>query len=172
VLISSVIQLCCCSVSQSCLTLCDPMDCSTPGLLVPHYLPEFAQVQFHCIDDAIQPSHPLMPSSSALSLSQYQGLFQWVICSHQMTKIQELQLQDQSFQWIFRIKAPKIDWFDLLAVKGTFRSLLQHHRLRHQFFGILPSLQSSSHNHTWPLVEPQFAFSTYCLMRLHQIYQI
>ena len=68
-------QCCCCSVAQSCLTLCDPMDCSTPGLPVPHHLPEFAQV--HCIGDAIQPSHPLMPSSPfTLSLSQHQGLFQ------------------------------------------------------------------------------------------------
>ena len=68
---------CCCPVSQSCLTLCDPMDCSTPGLLVPHHLPEFAKVRVHFISDAIQPSHPLTLSfSSALNLSQYQGLFQ------------------------------------------------------------------------------------------------
>ena len=64
-----------CSVTQSWLTLCDPMDFSTPGLTVPHLLPEFAQVHVHCIGDAIQPSHPLMPSS-ALSASQHQGLFQ------------------------------------------------------------------------------------------------
>ena len=68
---------CCCSVAQSCLTLCDPMDCSRPGLSVPHHLPKFAQVHVHCISDAIQPSHPLKPSSpSAPNLSQYQGLFQ------------------------------------------------------------------------------------------------
>ena len=68
---------CCCSVTQSCLTLCNPMDCSTPGLSVPHHLPKFAQVHVHCIADAIQPSPPLTPSSpSALSLSQHQELFQ------------------------------------------------------------------------------------------------
>ena len=73
------------------------MDCSTPGLPVPHHLLEFAQVHVHCISDAIQPSHPLMASSlSALDLSQHQGLFQIVVCSHQMTKI--LELQHQSFQ--------------------------------------------------------------------------
>ena len=78
----------CCSVTQSCLTLCDPMDCSMAGLPVSHHLPEFAQVHVHCISDAVQPSHPLMPSSpSALNLSQHPGLFQWVSCSHQMTKI-------------------------------------------------------------------------------------
>ena len=70
----------------------------------PPYLPEFAQVHVHCIGDAIHPSHPPMPSSpSTLDLSQHQGLFQWVICSHQMIKILQRQLQHQSFQWIFRV---------------------------------------------------------------------
>ena len=97
----------CCLVAQSCLTLCNPMDCSTPGLPVPHHLPEFAQAHAHCISDAVQPSHPLTPSSpSALSLSQHQGLFHWVICLHQMTKILELQLQHQSFQRILRVDLP------------------------------------------------------------------
>ena len=68
---------CCCSVAHSCPTLCDPMNCNTPDLPVPHHLPEFAQVHVHCTGDAIQPSHPLMPSSpSSLNLSQHQGLFQ------------------------------------------------------------------------------------------------
>ena len=68
---------CCSSVIQLCLTLCDPMDCSMPGLPVPHHLLEFAQVHVHCISDAVRPSHPLTPSSpSALNLSQHQGLFQ------------------------------------------------------------------------------------------------
>ena len=82
------------------------MDCSTPGLPVPHHLSEFAQVHVHCIGGAIQPSHPLMPSfPSALNLSQHQGLFQWINCLHQM-KILELELQHQSFQWIFRVDLP------------------------------------------------------------------
>ena len=69
------------SVAQSCLTLCDPMDCSTPGLPAPHHLPEFAQVHIHCISDTIQQSHPLMtPCPSALNLYQHQGLFQWIVC--------------------------------------------------------------------------------------------
>ena len=67
---------CGCSVAQSCPTLFNPMDCSTPGLPVPHHLLKFAQVHVHCIGDAIQPSLPLMPSSpSALNLSQHQRLF-------------------------------------------------------------------------------------------------
>ena len=103
------------------------MDCSTPSLPVPHHLPNFAQVHVHCIGDAIQPSHPLTPSSpSAVNLYKQQGLFQCVCCLHQMT-IPELHLQHQSFQWVFRVNFLKIDWFDFLAVQGTRRSLLQHH---------------------------------------------
>ena len=67
----------CCSVAQSCLTLCDPVDCGTPGLSVPRHLLEFAHVHVLCISDAIQLYYPLMPSSpSAFNLSQHQGLFQ------------------------------------------------------------------------------------------------
>ena len=66
-------------VTQSCPTLCDPMDCSTPGLPVHHQLPEFTQTHVHWVGDAIQPSHPLSsPSPPAFSLSQHQGLFWWV----------------------------------------------------------------------------------------------
>ena len=69
---------CCCSVAWSCPTLCDLRDCST-GFLVHHQLPELAQTHIHCVDDAIQPSHPLSsPSPPAFDLSQHQGLFQWV----------------------------------------------------------------------------------------------
>ena len=83
-------SVCCCSVAQSCLTLCDPMDCSTPGLPVHHYLLEFAQTHVHCVGDAIQPSHPLSsPSPPALNLSQHQGLSQWVGCLHQVAKVLE-----------------------------------------------------------------------------------
>ena len=67
----------CCLVAQFCLTLCKTMDCSTPGLPVPHHLPKFAQIHIHCLIDALQLSHPLTPSSpSALSFSQHQGVFE------------------------------------------------------------------------------------------------
>ena len=90
-------------VTQSCLTFCDPMDCSTPGLPVHHQLLEFTQTQVHWVSDAIQPSHPLSsPSPSAFSLSQHQGLFRWVSSSHHVAKVLEFQLQHQFFQWIFR----------------------------------------------------------------------
>ena len=91
------------SVAQSCLTLCDPMDCSTPGLLVHHQLPELTQTHVHWVGDAIQPSHPLLPPSPPdFSLSQHQGLFKWVSSLHQVAKVLEFQLQHQFFQWIFR----------------------------------------------------------------------
>ena len=80
-----------CSVAKLCLTLCDPMDCSTPGFPALHYLPEFAQTHVHWVSDDIQPSHPVLPSSpSARSLSQHQGPFQWVGSSHQVIKVLEL----------------------------------------------------------------------------------
>ena len=88
------------SVAQSCPTLCDPMNRSTPGLPVHHQLPESTQTHVHRVDDAIQPSHPRSsPSPPALNLSQHQGLFQWVSSSHQVAKVLEFQLQHQSFQW-------------------------------------------------------------------------
>ena len=94
------------SVTQSCPTLCNPADCSTPGLPVHHQLLEFTQWAFihaHWVSDAIQPSPPLLsPSPPALNHSQHQGLFKWVSSSHQVAKVLVFQLQHQSFQWIFR----------------------------------------------------------------------
>ena len=98
------LSCCCCSVVELCPTLCDPMNCSTPGFPVLQYLPEFAQTHVHWIIDAIQPSHLLLPPSPfAPNLSQHQGLFQWVGSSHQVTKVLELQLQHQSFHWTLRV---------------------------------------------------------------------
>ena len=92
------------SVTQSCPTLCDPMNCSTPGLPVHHQLPEFTQTYVHRVGDAIQSTHPVLsPSPPALNLSQHQGLLQWVGSLHQVAKVLEFQLQHQCFQWIFRI---------------------------------------------------------------------
>ena len=75
------------SVTQSCLSLCNSMDCSTPGFPVHHQLPELAQTQVHQLNNAIQPSHPLLTLSSAFNLAQHQGLFQRVSSSHQVAKI-------------------------------------------------------------------------------------
>ena len=91
------------SVAQLCLTLCNPMNRSTPGFPVHHQLPELAQTQVRLDGDAFQPSHPLSsPSPPTFNLSQHRGLFQWVSSSHQVAKVLEFQLQHQSFQWLFR----------------------------------------------------------------------
>ena len=90
------------SVSQLCPTLCDPMDCSTPGFSVHHQLPELAQT--HQVGDVIQPSHSLSsPSPPAFSLYQYQGLFQWVKCNHfavQQKLTQQCNSTIQGGEWI------------------------------------------------------------------------
>ena len=87
------------SVAQSCPILCDPMNCSMPGLPVHHQLPEFTQTHVHRVSDAIQPSHPLSsPSPLAPKPSQHQGFFQQVNSSHEVAKVLEFQLQHQSFQ--------------------------------------------------------------------------
>ena len=116
------------SVTQSCLILGDPMDCSTPGFPVHHQLPEFTQTYVHWVSDAIQPTHPLpSPSPPAFNLSQHQGLFTWVSSLHQVANVLEFQLHPQSYQQIFRRYFFRVDWLDLLAVQGTLKSLLQHH---------------------------------------------
>ena len=89
--------------TQSCPTLCNPMDWSIPGFPVHHQLLEFTLTHVHGVGDAIQPSHPLSsPSLPTFNLSQHQGLFQWVSSSHQVARVLEFQLQQQSFQWLFR----------------------------------------------------------------------
>ena len=93
---------CCCWVIQLCLTPWDTMDCSTPCFPVLYYPPEFAQTHVYWVNIAIQPSHPLSPPSPpTLNLSQHHSLFQWVCSLHQVAKV--LELQRQSFLWIFRV---------------------------------------------------------------------
>ena len=117
------------SVTQSCPTLCDPMNHSRPGLPVHHQPAEFIQTHVLRVSDAIQPSHPLSsPSPNAPNPSQHQGLFHWVNSSHQVAK--------EYWSFSFSISPSnehpgliffRMDWLDLLSVQGTFKSLLQHH---------------------------------------------
>ena len=87
------------SVSQSCLTLCDPIKCSMPGFAVHQQFPELTQTHVHQVGDAIQPSHPLSPPTPpAFNLSQHQGLFKSVNSLHQVAKVLEFQIQHQSFK--------------------------------------------------------------------------
>ena len=122
---------CCCSVAQSCLTLCDPMDCSMPGLPVLHQLLELAQTHIHWVSDAIQPSHPLLsPSPPAFNLSH-------PIPIRVFSKESVLCIRWPKY-WSFSFSISpsneysglisfRIDWFDLLAVQGTLKNLIQHH---------------------------------------------
>ena len=122
---------CCCLVTQSCSTLWDPLDCSTPGFPVLHYFLEFAQTHVHWVSDASQPSHPLSSASPpAFNLSQHQGLFQWVDFLHEAAKVLEIQHHSPSNEYSELISF-RIDWFDLLAVQGTLKSLLPHHSMFH-----------------------------------------
>ena len=155
----------CCSTDMSCLTICDPIDCSIPHHLlesdVPHHpLPphilEFAQVHIHWIGDVIQQSHPLSSSApSAINLSQHQGLFQWVSSSHQVTKVLELQLQHQSLHHQYSgLISFRTDWFDLLVFHGTLKSLLQHYRLKASILWHSAFFVDNSCISTWLLERP------------------
>ena len=116
------------SVSQSCPTLHDPMDCSTPGLPVHHQLPKLTQTHVHWVGDAIQPSYPQSsPSPRAFSLSPASGSFQMSQLFTSGSQSIGVSVQHQSFQWTLRIDSFRMDWLDLLAVQGTLKSLLQHH---------------------------------------------
>ena len=115
----------CCSIAQSCLTLCDPMDHGTPGLPVHHKLPEFTQSHAHRVGDAIQPSHPCpllllppLPPSIRVFSNESALCIRWPkYCSFSISPSNEYS----------GLISFRIDWFDLLAVQGTLKSLLQHH---------------------------------------------
>ena len=95
---------CCCLVTKSWPTLCDPIDCSIPGSSVFHYLPEFVQIHGHWVSDAIQPSHPLLPATSfAFNLSQHQGFSNELVLHIRWPKYWSINFSIQSFQWIFRV---------------------------------------------------------------------
>ena len=151
---TQVYQCLCCSVIQSCLTLCNSMDCSMPGLHIPHHLPNVAQDHVRCISDTIQPSQPPMPSSSPLTLSQHQGLSQRVDSSSGDQSIgasASASVLPMSIQCWFPLRLTSLI---SLQSKGLSRVFNSTTAWRHQFFGILPSLQSSSYNHMWPLGRP------------------
>ena len=121
------------SVAQSCLTLCDPMNHSTPGLPVHHQLPEFIQTHVHQVSDAIQPSHPfLCPSPPAPNPSQQQSLFQWVNSLHELAKVLEFQVQHHSLQ-----RNPRADLLQngLVGSPCSPRVFSNTTVQKHQFFG-------------------------------------
>ena len=116
------------SVAQSCPTLYDPMNHSTPGLPVQHQLPELTQTNVHRVGDAIQPSHPLSsPSPPAPNPSQHQSLFQWVTLRMRWPKYWSFSFSISPSNEHAGLISFRMDWLDLLAVQGTLKSLLQHH---------------------------------------------
>ena len=121
------------SVARSCLTLCNPMNCSTPGLPVHHQLLEFTETHVHRVSDAIQPSHPLSsPSPPAPNPSQNQSLFQWVNSSHEVAKVLEFQLQlPMNIQDWFLLGWT--DWMSLQS-KRLSRVFCNTTVQKHQFF--------------------------------------
>ena len=121
--------------SLSRVRLCDPMDCSTPGLPVHHQLPEFTQTHVHLVGDAIQPSHPLSsPSPPAVNLSQHQGLFKWVGSHIRWPKCWSFSFNISLSNEYSGLFSFRMDWLDLLAVQETLKSLLQHHSSKASIF--------------------------------------
>ena len=158
--VSIFYYICYCSITKSCPTLCDPMDCRTPCLSILCHVQECAQPHAHWGGDAIQHSHPVSsPSPPAFNVSQHQVclfvcLFFPMSCFFvSVVKVLELQPQHQCFQYSGLISF-RTDWFDLLAVQGTLKSRLQNHGLKAQFFCVQPSLWSNSHICTWLLEKP------------------
>ena len=114
--------------TQSCLTLCNSLDCSTPGLHIHHRLLEFIQTHVHWVGDAIQPSHPLSSiSSPAFSLAQHQGLFKWVSSLHQVARYWSFIYRISPYNEYSGLISFRMEWMDILAVQVTCKILLQHH---------------------------------------------
>ena len=131
------------SVAQLCPTLCDPMNCSMPGLLVHHQLPESTQTHVHWVSDAIQPSHPLSsPSPPALKLSHIRVFSNESALRMRWTKYWSFSFNISPSSEHPGLISFRMDWLDLFAVQDTLKSLLQHHSskasiLRHSVFFIV-----------------------------------
>ena len=115
------------SVAQLCLTLCDPMHCSTPGLPVHHQLLEFTQTYVHRVSDAIQPSHPLLSPSPTFNLSNIRVFSNESVLHIRWPKYWSFSFIISPFNEYSGLISLRMDWLDLLAVQGTLKSLLQHH---------------------------------------------
>ena len=151
--------------TKSCLTLCNPMDCSRPGFPVLHYLPEFAQTNVHWVDDAIQPTHPLLsPSPPAINASQHQSLFQWASSLLRWPKYWSFNFRTSASVFPMNIQG----WFPLgftglislqsKGLPGVFSSITVW---KHQFLHGESSLCYNPHIHTWLLEKPQLKLRTF-----------
>ena len=120
--------ICCCCLVTVMSNSLQPHGFSTTDFPVLHHLPEFAQTHVHWVGGAIQPSHPLSPPSSlALALPQNQGLFQWLADCIRWPKYWSFSFSISPCNKYSGLISFRTDWFDLLAVQGTLKSLLQYH---------------------------------------------
>ena len=143
---------CCCSVAHLCLTLCNPLDCSMPGFPVLHHLLEFAQTPILWFGDAIQPSHPLLPPSPpALIFPQHQSFPMRFLFGIRWPKYWSFSFHISPSNEYSGFIFFRIDWFDLLAVQGTLKSLLQHRSSKASTGQCSAFLWSNSHIHIWLL---------------------
>ena len=151
-------------LTQSWPTLCNPMDCSRPGIPVHHQLLELTQTYIHGVDDAIQSSHPLSsPSPLAFNLSQHQGLFKWVRFSHQVDKDWSFTFSICPSNEYSGLISFRMHWLDLLAVQGIFKSPLQHHSSKASVLRCLAFFIAQSHVHAW-LLEKNIALTRWTLV--------
>ena len=142
-------QLCCCSLTQLCLNLCDPVDCSTLGFPVLHHHPEFAQTHVHRVGDAFQPSRPLSSTSPpALNLSKHQDLLNQSALHIRWPKYWSFSFQISPTNKHLGLISFRMDWLDLPAVQGTLKIFSNTTVQKYQFFSAQLSLQSNSHIHT------------------------
>ena len=129
------------SVTQSCPTLCDPKNCSTPGFPVHHWLLVLTQTDVHQVGDAIQPSHPLSsPSPPTFSLSSIRVFSKESVLCIRWPKYWSFSLNISPSNEYSGLISFRMDWLDLLAVKGTLKSLLQHHSSKESIFDAQLSL--------------------------------
>ena len=137
------------SVAQSCLTLCDPMNCSTPGLPVHHQLPEFTQTHVHRVSDAIQPSHPLSspfpPAPTPPSIRVFSN--ESILCMR-WPKYWSFSFSISPFKEYPGLISFRMDWLDLLAVERILKSLLQHHSSKASILRRSAFFTVHSHIHT------------------------
>ena len=140
---------CCRSVTMSCLTLCNPMGCSTPGFPVHYHLLEFTQTHVHQVGDAIQPSHPLLsPSPPAFNLPQHQGLFNESALHNRWSKYWSFSFSispSNEYSGLISLELNGLISWQSKGLSGVFSNTTVQ---KHQFFGAQPSSQSNSHIHT------------------------
>ena len=150
-LLTNIYFLLCCSVAKLCLSLCDPMDCSSPGSFVLYYLPDFAQIHVCWVSDAIQPSHSPSPLLLPLIFPSIRVFFNNLALCIRWSKYWSFSFSISPSSEYSGLIYFRIDWFELLAVQGTLRVFSSTTVLKHQFFGTQPSLGFNSHICTWSL---------------------